>query len=50
MREGELPRDASELAAAKMVYDRAWNKIEREDGTAICRRCGLDWERYVHGC
>lgn len=50
MREWDLPRQATELAAAKSVFDRHWNRIELPDGTVICRRCGLDWETYVHGC
>lgn len=48
--EWDLPRQAGQLAAAKMVDDREQNKVVREDGTAICRRCGLDWDKYVHAC
>lgn len=50
MREWDLPRQTSELVAAKMTYDKPWNKVEHFDGTATCRRCGLDWDGFVHGC
>ena len=50
MREWDLPRDASELAAAKLTYDRPENKVVRPDGTEYCRRCGRDWADFVHGC
>jgi len=50
VREWDLPRQASELAAANMTDDKPWNKVEHVDGTAICRRCALSWNDYVHGC
>lgn len=49
MREWDLPREADELAQTKAAHDKPENRVIR-DGKAICRRCGQDWERLVHGC
>ncbi|MGB8407149.1 MAG: hypothetical protein WCE30_24120 [Mycobacterium sp.] len=49
MREWDLLRQAKELAQAKATYDKPENRVVR-DGKAICRSCGQDWDRLVHGC
>jgi len=49
MYEWDLPRQADELAEAKAKHDKPENKVVR-DGRGLCRRCGGDWNRLVHGC
>lgn len=50
MREWDLPRQATELAAAKLIYDREQSRVTRPDGTEYCARCGRSWADFVHGC
>lgn len=39
----------AQIAADKLVHDDPENRVIR-DGRAVCRRCGRDWDSFVHGC
>ncbi|ASR85977.1 hypothetical protein SEA_NIKLAS_95 [Mycobacterium Phage Niklas] len=40
---------ARQLVADKARYDKPENRVV-VNGEAICRRCGHNWDRLIHGC
>ncbi len=40
---------ARQLVADKLAYDKPENRVV-VNGEAICRACGYNWDRLVHGC